>query len=170
MTPPIIRPARPVDANLMADLINALIHLGNNTAHRSMFDRKRMVDHYLSPPLGIACLVAENDGEILGFQALEWSDPNWSGPDARPEDWAMIATFVRQDAHHQGIGTYLFKNTLIAAKSAKAIAIDATIRADNQSGLRYYAKMGFRQDGVLKSVPLSDGAKVDRVRTSFLLS
>ena len=169
MTPLTIRPARPDDADQMADLINALIRLGNNTVHRSLFDHQRMMDHYLAPTLGIACLVAENDRQVMGFQALEWSNPNWQGPDARPEGWAMIATFVRQDTHQQGIGTRLFKNTLTAAKSAKAIAIDATIRSDNQSGLRYYTKMGFQQDGVLKSVPLSDGTKVDRVRTSILL-
>ena len=169
MTPLTIRPAEPEDASQMADLINDLIRLGNNTAHRTLFDGQRMLAHYIAPPDSIACHVAENNDQILGFQALEWSDPNWSGPDARPKGWAMIATFVARDAHKRGIGSKLFTATLEAARSAHASAIDATIRADNLGGLRYYAKMGFNQDGLHRAVPLSDGTPVDRVRTSLHL-
>ncbi len=48
--------------------------------------------------------------------------------------------------------------------------IDATIRADNASGLAYYKAMGFTDWDVLRDVPLSDGRVVDRIRKRFDLA
>ena len=114
--------------------------------------------------------MAEVGGTIVGFQALEWSDPNWPGPDSLPADWALIASFVDADFQGRGIGKALFTKTLAAAQRAGAHCIDATIRADNQGGLAFYTLLGFTDYSRLRDIPLSDGTLVDRVRKKLNVS
>ena len=49
-------------------------------------------------------------------------------------------------------------------------AINATIRADNVSGLAYYTKMGFETYHRVKQVPLSDSTPVDRVKKRYVVA
>ena len=166
---PTFRPATEADATAMADLLNRTIETGGTTAHQSRFDAKRMLGHYIAPPLGISCFVALLDGEVIGFQALERSDPDWQGEGKLPYDWAVIATFVDEGHRGLGIGRALFALTLDAARTADVVAIDATIRADNALGLAYYSRMGFSDHAVINDVPLRDGTKIDRVQKVFWL-
>ena len=139
----LIRPAEARDAAAMVALLNAIIAKGGTTAHRTPFDVAGMIGLYISPPRAIACHVAERDGAILGFQALEWADPSWAGANPLPADWALIATFVSVEAQGAGVGGRLFAASLAAAQAAGAVAIDATIRRENRGGLAYYSRMGF---------------------------
>ena len=138
-----IRLAAIADAGSMVDLLNAIIARGGTTAHRTPFDRDRMIAEYIAPPRGIACHVAERNGVILGFQALEWTDPGWVGANPLPADWALVATFVAIEGHGTGIGRRLFEATRQAAKAAGVAMIDATIRRENAGGLVYYSRQGF---------------------------
>ena len=61
----------------------------------------------------------------------------------------------------------LFSATRFAAKAAEVKTIDATIRADNVGGLKYYSGLGFTDYDVLKQIPLNDGTPVDRIRKRF---
>lgn len=165
-----LRPATPADAGALAALLNQIIKKGGTTAHLNPFDAPRMLNHYIAPPLAISCTVAEVSGTIAGFQALEWSDPNWPGPDSLPADWALIASFVDADFQGRGIGNALFTKTLAAAHSAGVRYIDATIRADNQGGLAFYTSRGFTDYSRPRDIPLSDGTLVDRVRKKLNVS
>ena len=165
-----IRAAIPADADALAALLNQIIKKGGTTAHLNLFDGPRLLNHYLAPPLAISCTVAEVGGTIAGFQSLEWSDPNWPGPDSLPADWALIASFVDADFQGRGIGKALFTKTLAAAQSAGARCIDAAIRADNQGGLAFYTSLGFSDYSRLRDIPLSDGTFVDRVRKKWDVS
>ena len=156
-----IRQATPQDAPQMCDLLNEIILLGGTTAHQNAFDRELMVDTYIDPPGLIACHLFVEDDEIKGFQSLNWGLP---ARDAIPRDWAAIASFVAVGASAKGIGRQLFKATLAAAQSAGVSTIDATIRADNLAGLRYYARLGFDDYDRLQALPLADGTPVDRIR------
>ena len=51
---------------------------------------------------------------------------------------------IRPDAARRGVGKALFAASLQAARSAKLLAIDATIGEDNQPALAYYEALGFR--------------------------
>jgi ribosomal protein S18 acetylase RimI-like enzyme len=164
-----IRAAIPADADALAALLNQIIDAGGTTAHLNPFDAPRMLNHYIAPPLAISCFVAQVGGTIAGFQALEWSDPNWPGPDSLPADWALIASFVHADFQGRGIGKALFTKTLAAAQCAGARCIDATIRADNQGGLAFYTSLGFTDYSRLRDIPLSDGTLVDRVRKRLIV-
>jgi hypothetical protein len=43
------------------------------------------------------------------------------------------------------------------------LAVNATIRADNHSGLPYYEKMGFTTYKIVEAAPLKNGTPVDRI-------
>lgn len=139
----IIRPARPADAPAMAGLLNAIIARGGTTAYREPFSEERMRADYVEADRGISTVVADRDGTILGFQALHWPDPDWTGANPLPADWAYIATYVAIGAQGQGIGARLFAATREAARAAGVRMIDATIRRENAGGLAYYSRMGF---------------------------
>lgn len=162
-----VRPARPEDAPQMVDLLNRIIEIGGTTAHQTPMTVERMMDHYLAPKLLISCVVAVKGADLLGFQSLEWSDHNPSDPHSRPADWAYIASFVKDGQQGKGIGSQLFKATSAAAKAKGVTAINATIRADNPSGLAFYGRMGFREEDRIVAVPLTDGTPVDRIRKTY---
>lgn len=155
------RPARPDDADALCVLLNAIIETGGTTAHQTPFDAARMIRHYLAPSGLVSCTVAEDAGRIVGFQTLVWPDEDG---DPFPEGWAIIASFVAEGEGGRGIGRALFEATKARAEAAGVATIDATIRADNDGGLAYYAALGFVDYDVLPAVPLRDGRRIDRVR------
>ncbi|TQV77944.1 GNAT family N-acetyltransferase [Denitrobaculum tricleocarpae] len=139
-----IRPATQSDANAMARLLNEIISIGGSTAYRQPFDTQGIMDTFVSPKRGISCFVAVKGSQLLGFQALEWADPDWPGEEPLPPGWALIATYVDPHAHKQGVGRALFAQTAAAAKGAGVGFIDATIRKENTGGQAYYQGVGFR--------------------------
>ena len=164
-----IRDATLEDADALTALINCIISIGGTTTHLVHFDAEQMRNTYVKPILGISCLIAEIKGHITGFQSLEWSDPEWRGEDRIALDWAFIATFVAPDSHGKGIGKLLFEQTKKRALSTSVNTIDATIRADNEPGLRYYTRLGFIDYDRISANPLSDGTLVDRIRKKMHL-
>jgi len=158
------RSATQTDAAAMTELLNAIIAAGGTTAHLTLFKPETMQSHYINPPLGISCILAEKDGVLLGFQGLEWSDPDWQGDDPLPAGWAVIATFVSDQARGLGVGKALFAKTRAKARSAGVVAIDATIRADNVLGLAFYKSLGFETYQRLENIPLGAARHVDRIR------
>lgn len=160
----VVREATRADAEAMADLLNAIIAIGGTTAHEDPFDADAMEAGYISPPGLVSCFVAEAGGELVGFQGMVRStDPD----DPLPDDWATIGTFARVGQTQAGVGRALFAKTVDAARAAGISVIDATIRADNTGGLAFYARLGFVDYDRLPSVPLKNGATVDRVRKRF---
>lgn len=139
----LIRQAVADDASALCEIINPLIAAGGTTAHKTPFTPDRMIRHYIAPPRSISCAVALSDGVPLGFQALEWADPDWTGEGKLPDDWAVVASFVSKDAQGQGIGAALFDETRRMARQVGVAAIDATIRRYNRAGLTYYSRIGF---------------------------
>ncbi|GHF02223.1 GNAT family acetyltransferase [Aliiroseovarius zhejiangensis] len=161
------RQARAGDALAMCDVINPIIREGSTTAHRSEFDAERMCATHIDAPRLIRTTLAFDGDDLLGFQLLEWADPDYDGPEALPDDWAVIASFVRSGLQGRGVGQVLWRDTLLAAKRANVRAIDASIRTDNEPGLAYYAKLGFRDYSSINGMVLSDGTVVDKTRKRF---
>jgi L-amino acid N-acyltransferase YncA len=156
----LIRKATPSDAAELADLLNEIIRAGGTTAIETELSAEEFDDWFISGQYALACHVAEADGTLVGFQSLSlFGDP--------PPGWADIATFARMAPRQKGIGTALFPATRKAAEDLGLKAINATIRADNVSGLAYYAKMGFETYRRVKQVPLRDGTLVDRVKKRY---
>ncbi len=160
----IIRDATRKDASDMTELLNRIIMLGGSTAHQRPFDADRMYRHYIASPESISCQVADQSGVVIGFQSLTWPSP---ADGVMKSGWAIIATFVSNQATGKGVGKHLFAATKEAAGATDVATIDATIRADNDSGLRYYSRLGFIDYDRLKDIPLRDGTVVDRIRKRF---
>ena len=158
------RPAVPADAAQMTELLNEIITIGGTTAHQRPFDTDRTLHHYIQPEHHLSTIVAELDGATVGFQMLVWPDPDFG---QMPDHWGFIGSFVKVGITGQGIGRALFTATCAAAHAAGCRHIDATIRADNASGLRFYTAMGFTDYDIIRAAPLRDGRLVDRIRKRF---
>lgn len=161
------RSATPDDAASMCALLNPIIEDGTSTAHRRLFDKDRMRETHITAPRLIQTTLALAGEDLMGFQLLEWADPSYDGPEALPDGWAVIASFVRSGSQGMGIGQTLWRDTLLAAKRANVTSIDASIRADNVSGLAYYSGLGFSDYASIKDMVLSDGTRVDKIRKRF---
>jgi len=159
-----IRPAARADADAMAELINAIIRIGGTTAYEDPFDAASMDAEFISLPQLVSCFVAEENGEIAGFQSLM---RGFEDHDPFPDDWGIIGTFARVGLTRRGVGASLFAHTAEAARAAGICVIDATIRADNTGGLAFYSRLGFVDYAILRALPLRDGTPVDRIRKRF---
>lgn len=135
----ITRPATEADAPQMSALLGAIIRKWQSPR---AYDEALVRDHYISAPGLIQCTVAEEGGDILGFQVLKRA---WQGnPYGVAPGWGIIGSYVKLGAHGRGVGRALFAETLRQARAAGLEMIDATIGDDNAEGLAYYEAMGFR--------------------------
>jgi L-amino acid N-acyltransferase YncA len=155
-----IRRAVPTDAEELCGLLNEIIRVGGTTAIETALSASEFADWFIDGEFALVCHVAEHNQLLIGFQSLSlYGDP--------PKGVADIATFARMDPKIRGVGSALFPATRAAAEELGLEFINATIRADNVSGLAYYAKMGFETYDRLVQVPLLDGTPVDRIKKRF---
>jgi len=158
----VIRQAVENDVAELCAILNDIIEIGGTTAYETKLSDAQFHEHFLNGSSCIACLVALDTTMCLGFQALSIRSD-------LPDGWLDIATFARTDNKVKGVGTALFQKTKLQFKNEKSSHINATIRADNRSGLAYYTKMGFTDRTVRKAVPLQDGTCIDRISKQFKL-
>lgn len=152
----IIRPATATDAAAMTRLLNEIIRVGGTTAHETPFTEAEVIEHYIQGHDAICCHLAEEDGAVLGFQALGLYP-------VLPEGWLDIGTFVAAAARGTGAGAALFAATKAVAHDRGCRVINATIRADNVLGLGFYARLGFVDYALDPDFTLQSGEKVGRV-------
>ena len=155
--PPTIRPVTSGDAAELAALLHAIIARGGTTAFQTPFTADGLAQAYLVGGGVHCCFVAEANGQIAGFQTL-------GRQPFLPGHIGDIATFTRIGGTQAGVGSALLAATAPCARQLGLGAINATIRADNAGGLRFYARMGFADHEVVRGVPLDDGTPVDRIR------
>ena len=155
-----VRPATPDDAPVLTALLNAIIAVGGTTAHQTPYTPAQFADHYLTGTHAIACHLAQQGPMVVGFQVLGLED-------GLPDGWADIGTFVTEAARGTGAAAMLFRATKAVAARRGFTAINATIRADNGGGLRYYDKMGFADYAHHPDWALDDGTVVGRVSKRF---
>lgn len=134
-----IRRATPADADGMSRVLQAIIA---STGRVRPSEADFVLGHYIDAVDGICCSVAtDDDGVILGFQSLKRATPG-NRFDV-PQGWGIIGTHIDPTAHRRGVGKALFAASLDAAAAADIAQIDASIAADNPTGLAYYDAMGF---------------------------
>ncbi len=158
-----IRPLMREDVADACRILNEIIEIGGTTAFEIPFTEALFAQSYLDGPDKVCTHVAlDEQGEVAGFQ--------WLGTyEELPKDCADIATFTRREPVLRGAGRALFAETARMAAALGFNAINATIRADNAMGLRYYDKMGFQDYSVAYGVPLRDGTPVNRISKRFEL-
>lgn len=156
-----IRTTVRADAPALADLLNEIIAAGGTTAYETPFTPDAFAAAHIDGPGVITSFLAEDgDGRKMGFQILLRSAKLGAG-------WGDIGTFALRGSTTRGIGSALFAATCRAALEAGLTTINATIRADNAGGLRFYSKMGFVDYAVARGAPLADGTPVDRISRRY---
>ena len=158
----IVRPATPADASAMTALLNAIIAIGGTTAHQHPKTEAQVRTDYIDGPEALTCVVAEDGGQVIGFQSVG----TWPG---LPGGWGDIGTFVAPGVQARGTGAALFVATCAAAREKRLAVLNATIRADNVPGLAYYARIGFTDYAHDPDWTLEDGRKVGRISRRFAL-
>jgi len=158
-----VRPAVRGDAAALADLLNAIIAAGGTTAYQVPFTPDGFATAHIDGPAVLTSMVAlDEDDRPMGFQILLRDD-------RLPPGWGDIGTFARRGSTTRGIGSALFAATCAAARQLGLVGINATIRADNEGGLAFYGKQGFKDHAVARGVPLNDGTPVDRISRRYPL-
>ena len=155
-----VRPARPEDADEMANILNEIIRTGGTTAITKEVNAADLLGWQDRGGERSAWHVAIYDGQVIGFQWI-------NATDYLPTDAAEIATFAKQGQTKRGVGSALFDATQAAARSLGFGWINADIRSDNIGGLRYYDSRGFYDYGHKSGVEIGNGLTVHKTLKRF---
>lgn len=151
-----IRPATAADAFAMAQILNRIIAIGGTTAHETAKSAQQVRHDYITGPDVLSCVVAVVEDRVAGWQSV-----------SRWQDQAHIGTFVAPDLQAQGAGAAMFALTYDTMQKAGVPHLIASIRADNEPGLRYYARIGFVDFDAEPQFALATGQIVGRIHRRF---
>ena len=138
-----VRKAEYCDIKEMSNILNGIIYESCLTLQNSITTPVEFKRNYFTNPLSLCNHVATQGTKIIGFQFLEWSDPNWSGIDKLPSDWGLIATYVSKNVRGLGVGKQLFAATRLASNEKGMRSISATMNSTNKGAIGYYESLGF---------------------------
>ena len=127
----------------MSNVLNDIIIEGGSTLQNRIFTAMEFEKYFFKNRFAICSHVAVQGDSIIGFQFLEWSDPNWSGVDKLPSDWGLIATYVSKNVRGLGVGKQLFEATRLASNDKGMCSICATMNSTNKGAIGYYESLGF---------------------------
>jgi L-amino acid N-acyltransferase YncA len=152
----IIRPATASDAFAMTQILNQIIAIGGTTAHETPKSAQQVLADYVTGPDVLSSVVTLVEDRLIGWQSV-----------GRWQDEAHIGTFVAPDVQAKGAGAAMFALTCDTVQKAGVPYLVASIRADNDPGLRYYARMGFTDFASEPHFALSTGQIVGRTHRRF---
>ena len=138
-----VRKAEYGDIKKMSNILNEIINEGGLTLQNSTTMPVDFKRDYFTNPFSLCNHVATQGTKIIGFQFLEWSDPNWSGVDKLPSDWGLIATYVSKNVRGLGVGKQLFEATRLTSNDKGMCSISATMNSTNKGAIGYYESLGF---------------------------
>ena len=138
-----VRKAEYGDIKKMSNILNEIINEGGLTLQNSITTPVDFKRDYFTNPFSLCNHVATQGTKIIGFQFLEWSDPNWAGIDKLPSDWGLIATYVSKNVRGLGVGKQLFEATRLASNDKGMCSISATMNSTNKGAIGYYESLGF---------------------------
>ena len=140
-----VRKAEYCDIKEISNILNVIINESGLTLQSSITTPVDFKRNYFTNPFTLCNHVATQGTKIIGFQFLEWSDPNWSGIDKLPSDWGLIATYVSKNVRGLGVGKQLFEATRLASNDKGMLSISATMNSTNKGAIGYYESLGFRK-------------------------
>ena len=138
-----VRKAEYGDIKKMSNILNEIINEGGLTLQNSITTPVDFKRDYFTNPFSLCNHVATQGTKIIGFQFLEWSDPNWSGVDKLHSDWGLIATYVSKNVRGLGVGKQIFEATRLASNDKGMCSISATMNSTNKGAIGYYESLGF---------------------------
>ena len=127
----------------MSNVLNDIIIDGGSTLQDRIFTAMEFEKYFFKNRFAICSHVAVQEDAIIGFQFLEWSDPNWSGIDKLPSNWGLIAIYISKSARRLGAGKKLFGATKSYASKIKMCSINASISSFNKGAIKFYDSLGF---------------------------
>ena len=127
----------------MSNVLNDIIIDGGSTLQDRIFTAMEFEKYFFKNRFAICSHVAVQEDAIIGFQFLEWSDPNWSGIDNLPSNWGLIATYISKTSRRLGAGKKLFGATKSYASKIKMCSINAAISSSNKGAIKFYDSLGF---------------------------
>ena len=104
-------------------------------------------------------LVAEEDGEILGF----------AGALLAPPEADILDITIRRDTRRKGYGSELFSALIEKTESLGVNTVFLEVREGNDPARSLYRKFGFRETGIRKNYytdPPEDGISMALTRNS----
>jgi len=97
-------------------------------------------------------LVLDRD-KVVGVATI------WASPQKRRKGIGEFATYIHQDYHGKGLGTFLTKTTLEEARRKGFHRVTLEVVAENIPAIKAYERAGFVQEGRLKEAFLDDNGK-----------
>ena len=153
-----IRSAVLDDAGELSVLLNEIIAIGGTTAIVGPVSPEEFADYFLQGESHICCFRCGRRGRgtppvsrLLGATR----NCRRTGPISR----RLRVTRPKSP----GSAPLCLPETRKFVEQSCLTALNATIRADNEGGLKFYGKLGFRTYTVAKQVPLRDGNRIDRI-------
>lgn len=158
-----VRLASTDDARILTKILNPIIQRGGTTAHEDDLTVEAMTIRLNSLKHPSFCHVAEVDDELVGYQFCQRTE-------RLPDEIGDVASFVALREVGRGVGSALAEATIALARENGFTELNATIRADNESGMTYYDSIGFLDHSLDPDRPLKDGSPVDRISKRYSLT
>jgi len=108
------------------------------------------------------CLVAEQDGRLIGFLNAMGMQVN------RRRLQTKIALAVRRENWGQGCASRLVSEALAWAKKAGLVRVELTVHTSNLRAISVYLRAGFQLEGVARRSLVVGGRLVDEYQMAFL--
>ncbi|MDQ1081115.1 GNAT family N-acetyltransferase [Pseudoroseomonas cervicalis] len=157
---PLLRDATPADLPAITAIHAHHVLTGTGTFEEAPPDEAEMAARLARVQgQGWAWLVAEEQGEVLGFGFLSAyrAQPAWRYA-------AEDSIYVRQDVHGQGLGKSLVAALLERAEAAGFRQVFAVIGdSENVGSVGLHLSLGFRQVGLLRGAGFKFGRWLDVV-------
>ena len=133
---PVIRPAQPQDAQVIHDFICELARY-EREPDAVKIDANRLQAQMNRPSPPFKCLLAEVDGEPVGFALYFFTYSTWEGA----ETLYLEDFFVDEHGRRGGVGTALFKTLAREARTRGCQRMDWAVLRWNQLAIDFYEKL-----------------------------
>lgn len=151
-----IRPAAPDDADGIARVYNQSVDGSTATFDTVRHTGERRAEWLASHDERHPVLVAEAEGDLLGWGALS----SWN-PRGAYDDTVEISVYVDEACARRGVGRALDEALLEAAVARGHHAVIAQISAENGASLHLIESLGFERVGTLREVGRKFGRLLD---------
>lgn len=137
-----IRPATPADARAVAEVLFSLEEYPSYRQHGLADLETRVTAGLNTQTSQRTVLVAELEGLVLGYSAVQWFTPVMTAPEGYVSD-----LFIHANATRQGLGSSLLEALTIEAKARGCRRLALSNWRNRTSYKRgFYAKRGWQEN------------------------
>ncbi|MEM1128348.1 MAG: GNAT family N-acetyltransferase [Bacteroidota bacterium] len=142
-TPPVLREAKPADADAIWEIFHAVVQPGTTYAYTPTTTRDQALAYWLHPPGGVT-FVAEHRGEVMGTYLLKPVQPGLG------DHVANAGFMVAAHARRQGLGRMMGHHALDEARRRGYRAMQFNfVVASNTGALDLWLELGFTVVGTI---------------------